>query len=151
MYNINRKKLIIFSISAILVISIGAMVYIKDKKAKDVKKYALLASEITERTKLINELESTKATTNTDLELIDKTTVYDKESDTMYIVGHIKNNTSKDYTTLYVSFDLIDNNGIKVGDAMDSINGLSPYGTWEFKASSSVAFTHYKISQINGY
>jgi len=70
-----------------------------------------------------------------------------------YIIGTIKNNTSKKYNYVQVTFILTDDDMNQVGTAMDNINDLEPGATWKFKAlifdDSDVK--HYKLGEITGF
>jgi len=84
------------------------------------------------------------------LEILDAKDDYTSGS-TEYITGHVKNNTTNNYDSVYISFGLYNDKGDKVGDAIDIISGLDSLGTWEFKAITNIKFANYKVSDIHGY
>ena len=69
-----------------------------------------------------------------------------------YIIGSIRNNTSRKYNYVQVTFILLDKDKNQVGTAMDNINDLEPGATWKFKAliydDSEVKY--YKLGDITG-
>lgn len=66
--------------------------------------------------------------------------------------GTIKNNTSKDYSYVSVSFSVYDSSGNNLGTVMDSINNLSAGETWSFTAEllyTDSMPVSYKLKEIN--
>jgi hypothetical protein len=51
-----------------------------------------------------------------------------------YIVGIVKNNSSKEYSYVEIDFNLYDKDGNQVGSSLANINNLEPYGKWKFEA-----------------
>lgn len=70
-----------------------------------------------------------------------------------YIIGSIKNNSSKKYSYVQVSFNLYDKDMNQVGTAWDNINNLEPGATWKFKALifDDSEVKHYKLGDISGW
>lgn len=50
-----------------------------------------------------------------------------------YIVGHIRNNTSKTYSYVQVEINLYSGDTL-LGSTLDNVNNLAPGDTWEFSA-----------------
>jgi hypothetical protein len=51
------------------------------------------------------------------------------------ITGIVKNNRSRAYSYVQITFNLYDADGHQIGTALDNINGLQPDGTWRFEAA----------------
>ena len=72
-----------------------------------------------------------------------------------YIEGSIKNNTSKQYSYVQVTFNLYDLDGAQIGSAMSNINNLEANGLWKFKALGSIGngkgVASYKLMEISGF
>jgi hypothetical protein len=51
-----------------------------------------------------------------------------------YLVGSIRNDSNRNITFISIEFELLDDQGNKVGSAEDLINSLSPGETWKFRA-----------------
>lgn len=56
-------------------------------------------------------------------------------TDNGIIIGYVKSQTSARLRKLSISYSLYDKNGAKVGNAIDYISELEPYGVWKFKAN----------------
>lgn len=56
------------------------------------------------------------------------------ENYSSYIIGSLKNTTSKTYSYAQVTFNLYDADGAQIGTALDNINNWEPDGLWKFKA-----------------
>jgi hypothetical protein len=52
----------------------------------------------------------------------------------LYIVGTVKNQSSKQYSYVQVQFNLYDAAGAQVGSAMANVNNLESFGTWRYRA-----------------
>ena len=69
-----------------------------------------------------------------------------------YITGVVKNDSSKTYSFVTISYSLYDRSGALVGNAVDTIQNFRPGATWKFKAmimeSSAVKF---ELDSIDGY
>ncbi|MDX2100698.1 MAG: FxLYD domain-containing protein [Leptolyngbyaceae cyanobacterium bins.59] len=68
------------------------------------------------------------------------------------LVGTVKNQSYRSYAYVKVEFDLLDDQGQKVGDAMAIVSGLEPQKTGEFEAP--VVFDRAvkaQIRAINGF
>jgi hypothetical protein len=52
----------------------------------------------------------------------------------LFIVGTVKNQSSKEYSYVQISLSLYDTDGAVIGTAFDNVGGIDPYGTWKFKA-----------------
>ena len=75
-----------------------------------------------------------------------------KDQYSTYIVGTVKNNSSKQYGYAQIEFNLYDASGAQVGSAMANINNLEPNGTWKFKALAfEDDFKTYKIKDVTGF
>jgi len=72
---------------------------------------------------------------------------------TTWIEGEIKNNTSKTYSYVQVTFNLYDKDGNQLGTAMTNINNLEPNATWKYKAIGLVTekVETYKLVEITGW
>lgn len=77
-----------------------------------------------------------------------------KEGSYYYIVGYVKNNSNTQVKSVYIKFNIYDKNNMQIGDTIDGVNNLEPYGIWKFKTmilekeASSVKFievTHYNL------
>ena len=112
-----------------------------------VEKYKSKVEGVFDDTKSIN-ISAIKDINKPDLELLDEDTI--NENGTIYITGSIKNNSSSNYQSVSVYFDLYDENMNKVGDSMDIINGLNTGETWKFKALTTKDFAKYKLARIDG-
>lgn len=121
---------------------IGDKKYWQTVKDYSEKRFAEIGMLDSQKTTAIN-------STKPNLELLDKTDVY--ENGTSYITGHIKNNSKFNYSSVSVNVSLFDDNGNRVGDAIDIINNLSSGDTWSFKAMAMPKFKQYRIADIHGY
>jgi hypothetical protein len=69
-----------------------------------------------------------------------------------YITGVVKNESSKTYSIVTISYSLYDRSGSLVGNAVDTIQNFRPGATWKFKAmileDSAVKF---ELDSIDGY
>lgn len=69
-----------------------------------------------------------------------------------YIVGSVKNNSSKQYSYVQVEINLYDNSGAQVGSTLANANNLEPGAIWKFKAVvTEENATKYKIKDITGF
>lgn len=74
-----------------------------------------------------------------------------------YIEGYVKNNTSKEYSYVQITFNLYDKDGTLIGTAMDNVNNLEANGKWKFKAASlttsdeTTQIASYKLKEITGF
>ncbi len=69
-----------------------------------------------------------------------------------YIVGTIKNNTSKKTSYVQVVFNLYDEDNNVIGSAMDNINHIESDGTWKFKAMIlEDEFDSFKFESVTGF
>ncbi|HBQ87200.1 MAG TPA: DUF3426 domain-containing protein [Syntrophomonas sp.] len=68
-----------------------------------------------------------------------------------YIIGTVKNNTTKQYTYVQVEINLYDASGAQVGSTLANANNLEPNGAWKFKAIATEDFATYKIKDVTGY
>jgi asparagine N-glycosylation enzyme membrane subunit Stt3 len=84
-----------------------------------------------------------------DLEVIDHNAQNDEY--VKYIVGTVKNNTTKQYSYVQVEINLYDASGAQVGSTLANANNLEPNGTWKFKAIATEDFATYKIKDVTGY
>lgn len=69
-----------------------------------------------------------------------------------YIVGTVRNNTSRQYSYVQVEINLYDKSGTQIGSTLANANNLEPNATWKFKAvviEDNVA--SYKIKDITGW
>ena len=56
--------------------------------------------------------------------------------DETYIIGIVKNDSSKECRYVQISFNLYDKNNYQIGTAIANTNNLEPYGKWKFKTLS---------------
>ena len=79
----------------------------------------------------------------------------DKYGMSYTIEGSIKNNTSKKYSYVQVTFNLYDSDGAQIGSALANINNLEADGLWKFKAIGSLgngkSVASYKLMEITGW
>lgn len=69
-----------------------------------------------------------------------------------YVIGTVKNNSSKEYGYVQVEINLYDDSGNQVGSTMDNTNNLEAGGTWKFKAIMlEDSATQYKIKDVTGF
>lgn len=69
-----------------------------------------------------------------------------------FLVGTVKNNSSKQFSYAQISFNLYDNNKNQVGTALANINNLEPNGTWKFEAVVlEDNATTAKFKELTGY
>lgn len=74
-----------------------------------------------------------------------------KDNFATYIVGTVKNNSSKQYGYAQVEINLYDTSGAVVGSTLANINNLEPNGTWKFEAIALQEFKTYKIKDVTGF
>lgn len=90
-----------------------------------------------------------------DLELVGgvkgTTTKSDGYGFSTYISGVVKNNTSKKYSYVQITFALFDKDGNKVGTALANVNSLDAGETWKFEALALKDFSTYKLDEITGW
>ena len=87
------------------------------------------------------------------LELVGETTS-ENNGYAIYINGSIKNNSKKNYSYAQVTFGIYDDNGAKIGTALDNVTNLGAGETWTFKAMSieaGVSGGKYRLDEITGY
>ena len=68
-----------------------------------------------------------------------------------HIVGKIKNNTTKDYRYVQVTFELLDGDRNTVGTSLANIAGLRAGATWSYQASVLRDFKYFRLQKITGY
>lgn len=69
-----------------------------------------------------------------------------------YIVGTIKNNTSKKTSYIQVTFSIYDKDGNVIGSAIDNVNYIEPGGTWKFKAMIlEEEYDSFKFESVSGF
>lgn len=68
-----------------------------------------------------------------------------------YISGIVKNNTTKKYSYVQITFNLYDKDGNKVGTALANENDLGAGETWKFEAIGFDDFATYKLNEIIGW
>jgi hypothetical protein len=70
----------------------------------------------------------------------------------MHIEGTLRNNTSRSYRYVAISFDVYNEQGDKVGDAFTNVRGLDPGQTWAFDALSfRPGGTRFRLGNVSGY
>jgi hypothetical protein len=52
-----------------------------------------------------------------------------------YIVGTVANDSDVEYDSVFIEFNLYDDSGALVDNAIDGIDNLEPHGKWEFEAT----------------
>ena len=86
-----------------------------------------------------------------DLELIENGTE-NGEFGTGYIVGSIRNNTSRRYGYVQIEINLYDDSMAQVGSTMANANNLEPGGIWRFKAPLLERNARqYRVVNIKGF
>lgn len=70
---------------------------------------------------------------------------------TYVITGMATNLTDKAIKTAFIKFNLYDEQGNLVGNAITMAQGLEPRGTWKFKANATTRFATFKVSEITAY
>jgi hypothetical protein len=85
------------------------------------------------------------------LELLNKDNV--NENGISYVVGTVKNNTSKQYSYVQVEINLYDESGAQIGSTLANTNNLEAGGTWKFKAVvlEDKNVKQYKVKNITGF
>ena len=73
-------------------------------------------------------------TNSVELELQDGWKIKTEAYGVKYVVGKIKNNTSKTYSYVQVNFNTYDKEGVMLGSVLANTNNLEAHGTWKFKA-----------------
>jgi hypothetical protein len=69
-----------------------------------------------------------------------------------YVVGTVRNNSTKTHGYVQVSISLYDKSGALVGSTLANVNGLEPGGLWKFKAIIlEDSATSYKIKEVTGF
>lgn len=69
-----------------------------------------------------------------------------------YIVGEVTNVSNKILKTVFIKFNLYDENGKQVGDTIDSCNNLEPNKIWIFKAPIiETGVYNYKLLELLHY
>ncbi len=58
------------------------------------------------------------------------------------VTGMATNTTNADVRQCTVNFDVVDQSGVKVGDAVASTLGLKPGQQWRFQAAFTIPFQH---------
>lgn len=77
---------------------------------------------------------------------------WESDSFTGYVVGKVKNNTSREYGYAQITFNLYDSEGNQIGTAMDNITNLKAGGTWAYKAMAlAEGAARYEFAEITGY
>lgn len=85
------------------------------------------------------------------LELLEHKSTSD-EYGRRYVIGSIKNNTSKRYSYVRVEINLYDGALAQVGSTVDNTNNLEPGGIWKFKATIlEDSVRKYKIINVSGF
>lgn len=70
----------------------------------------------------------------------------------MHIEGTLRNNTSRSYRYVAISFDVYNEQGDKVGDAFTNVRGLDSGQTWAFDALSfRPGGTRFRLGNVSGY
>jgi hypothetical protein len=72
--------------------------------------------------------------------------------DIRYLVGRVKNNSSRDYSYVQISINLYDKGKALVGSTMTNVNDLGSGEIWKFKAmvSEDSAYTA-KLKSLTGF
>lgn len=68
-----------------------------------------------------------------------------------YIEGTVKNNTSKKYSYVQITFNAYDAAGSVIGSCLDNINNLEANGTWKIKAICSGDAKSVKSYKLTGF
>lgn len=93
--------------------------------------------------------------TNKDSFDYEVTNSYQDSIGAYYIEGNVKNNTSKEYDYLQISFVCYDSNGNNLGTAIDNTNNLLGNETWKFKAMGlfdyETSVDHCDYKEITGW
>jgi hypothetical protein len=64
------------------------------------------------------------------------------------ITGTATNQTDRELTAAFVKFNLLDERGALVGNAMATASDLAPGQTWKFEAETPVRFATAKLSGV---
>lgn len=68
-----------------------------------------------------------------------------------YIVGTVANDSDVEYDSVSIEFNLYDDSGALVANAIDLIDNLEPHGKWEFEAGVyDERATEAKLKSITG-
>lgn len=85
-----------------------------------------------------------------DLELLEAKAISDGYA--TYIVGKVRNNTSRKYSYVQVEINLYDGDGNLLGSTVDNVNNLEPGAVWRFKAPVFYdQAKKFKIMNITGF
>ena len=80
---------------------------------------------------------------------------YDSDKETFYIVGTLKNNTTKQYCDIVLNFAVYDLNGNILGNAYAYLDQMDKNETWKFKASyddvDATDAVSYKLIEVEYY
>jgi len=97
-------------------------------------------------------LETIAANNSSNLELLPGYNATRGEYGNVEIVGKVKNNGSKEFSYVQVTFNLYDASGAQIGSAMANVNNLEPQGIWKFSAAClEDNFKTFKFKDITGY
>lgn len=93
---------------------------------------------------------TTATAKKSNLELVESSV--QKEQYVRYVVGTVKNNSTKQYSYVQVEINLYDNSDAQVGSTLANANNLEPGATWKFKAPIlEDNATKYKVKDVTGY
>ena len=86
------------------------------------------------------------------LEVVDSKWKRDNH-DILYVVGTVRNNSSRNYGYAHVEINLYDKAGAQVGSTLANISNLEPHGTWKFKAivMDENNVHRYDIKSVKGF
>ena len=80
---------------------------------------------------------------------------YDSDKETFYIVGTLKNNTTKQYSDIVLNFAVYDLNGNILGNAYAYLDQIDKNETWKFKANyddvDATDAVSYKLIEVEYY
>ena len=66
-----------------------------------------------------------------------------------HVTGLAQNDTGQTIKLLFISYNLFDENGTQIGNAVAQTQDLAPGGRWQFDATTPVPFATYKLGSIN--
>lgn len=66
------------------------------------------------------------------------------------ITGSIVNRSGKDLRYASVKYNLYDESGALVGNAIDTVTGLEDGATWKFEATAFKEFSKYRVDRLTG-
>ncbi len=90
------------------------------------------SGDVGDNTRRTPSSDNTNTPSKPNLEVVDFSSK--NEEYARYVVGTVRNNSSKNYSYVQVEINLLDESGNIVGSTLDNVNNLGPGKSWKFKA-----------------